>query len=460
MNILRTIEEMRYVTKEVKSEDAKQFSPSLLMRSLMTKSIDTSRLRPTVFVDLVGVTNLEYLVIHICDIEKYGNEVQTLVCQPEHRLSDSDEELLLYYCTLDSICINKQLLGVVVNEYDRLFPHTNIELYESRPAMSVMHMYFCLFKGVRELIYKAQLSYLATGIEKIDDINLLPVLTKGSPVNLFEKGFTQKLLRLLNTHWGIQYLCTAERRQETLEIYQEYSHNLGGYYVISHSQWLYLRACYRKKLEYNKNLFRFFGKESEAKLFEDYVVFLAKKEMINRKMAWCREFSTEEEFYKCMEVADFYLQYLCDQDKWDHYMWTQNYRRDYLDYSDERYTVIHPMSVQDIFNESEQQNNCLRTMYRNIAAGVTDIGFMRKTDNVGSSFITFEVCDKEVTQIFMKNNSWVDRESKEMKWFSMYMKKKGLRFDKGLQAIYDENKHSHMMEFLNFPVYEDVVPFD
>lgn len=344
MNILRSIEELRYTTKEVKSEDVKQFSPSLLMRSLMTKSIDASRLRPTVFVDLVGKSSLEYLVIHICDVEEYGNEVQTLVCQPEHRMSDGDEELLLRYCTLDSVYINKQLLGEVVNEYDRLFPHTNIDLYESRPAMSVLHMYFCLFKGIRELIYKAQLSYLATEIEKIDDINLLPVLTKGSPVNLFEKGFTQKLLKLLNTHWGIEYLHTAKKRRETLEIYKEYSHNLGGYYVISHSQWLYLRACYRKKFEYNKKLFRFFGKESEATLFEDYVVFLSKKEMINRKMVWHREFSTEEEFYKCMEVADFYLQYLCDQDKWDHYMWTQNYRLDYLDYSDERYTVIHPLS--------------------------------------------------------------------------------------------------------------------
>lgn len=260
MNILRLIEEMKYATKEVKTEDVKQFFPSLLMRSLMIKSIDTSRLRPTVFIDLVGATNLEYLVIHICDIEKYGNEIQTLVCAPEHRLSDGDEKLLLYYCTLDSVCINKQLLGEAVNEYDRLFSHTNIDLYESRPAMSVLHMYFCLFKGIRELMYKAQLSYLATGIEKIDDINLLPVLTKGSPVNLFEKGFTQKLLRLLNTHWGIEYLRTTEKRRETLEIYQEYSHNIGGYYVISHSQWLYLRACYRKKFEYNKNLFRFFRK--------------------------------------------------------------------------------------------------------------------------------------------------------------------------------------------------------
>lgn len=62
MNILRLIEEMKYATKEVKTEDVKQFFPSLLMRSLMIKSIDTSRLRPTVFIDLVGATNLEYLV--------------------------------------------------------------------------------------------------------------------------------------------------------------------------------------------------------------------------------------------------------------------------------------------------------------------------------------------------------------------------------------------------------------
>lgn len=204
----------------------------------------------------------------------------------------------------------------------------------------------------------------------------------------------------------------------------------------------------------------FSGKESEAKLFEDYVVFLAKKEMINRKMVWHREFSTEEEFYKCMEVADFYLQYLCDQDKWDHYMWTQNYRLDYLDYSDERYTVIHPLSVQDIFNESEQQNNCLRRMYRNIAVGMTDIGFMRKSDNVDSSFITFEVSNKEVVQIFMKNNKWIDRESKEIQWFSMYMREKGLRFNRELQAMYVEKKSSYMMDFLDFPVFEDEVPFN
>lgn len=85
---------------------------------------------------------------------------------------------------------------------------------------------------------------------------------------------------------------------------------------------------------------------------------------------------------------------------------------------------------------------------------------MRKSDQVDSSFITFEVRNKEVIQIFMKNNKWVDRGSKEIKWFSMYMREKGLRFNRELQAMYVEKKHSSMMDFLNFPVFEDVVPFD
>lgn len=437
MNVIRTIEDLKYQTELVPDDVTSQFSPSRLMKTFMLEHARSKGKDTELWVDLIGTEQLDYLIIYILDMNLGDGEVKTIVCTPDSRLRVEEEELLISYCDAENTYVNDDMLQEMVGTYNRWVPHTNLVLYKERPAMSIMHMYFCLFRGsCQELLYKAQLPYLATAIHRIDEVNLLPVLTKGTPVDLFESGFTIKLLRLLDNDWGIKYLLNAESRAETLAVYKRFSRNLGGFRTITHSQWLYLRACHRGKLDYIYKLYRMFGRVKDVRLYEDYVCFLTKRKMINQKIPWEREIDSADDLMKGMEEADYYLQYLMDQNQWDNEMWTQKFRLMYLDYSDEQYVCKHP-SVVEIFDESNAQGNCLKSLYRAIAKGLRDIGFMRKASDPEKSFVTFEVENKRVTQLFGKNNRFICKSSEEYRWFtSVYMKEKGLQFDRYLYERY------------------------
>ena len=437
MNVLRTLEETKYQTPEISVQERERFTPSVLMRAFMLEKYNNGRKEPMIFTDLYGGGKLEYLVIYILDVTLAGGGAM-LVCAPGHRLNEEDEELLISYCTSEYSTTNVELLTEAVRLYNKWFPHTNLILYEEKPAMTILHMYFCLFRGIHELLFKARYPYLAAEIEKIEDVNLLPVLAKGAPVNLFEKGFTNRLLRMLNTGWGINCLRNADERKNTLEIYKAFAGELGGYQEITQSQWLYLKACRNQKLQYCRKMLKMFGSCRTARLYEDYIIFQAKKNLINQKMLWERKFDSEEDAARAMEEADVYIEYLYEQSKWDRFMEEQDFKLFRLDYSDEHFVVKHPVNVRDIFEESENQHNCLKKMYKEIATGKTAVGFLRRAECPEKSFVTFEVKGDVVIQILGRDNKWLSKESEEMKWFvSVYMARKGLKFSRGLWALYN-----------------------
>ena len=73
------------------------------------------------------------------------------------------------------------------------------------------------------MLFKAGLQYLAASIDRVESYDMLPVLSNGSPVDLFEKkGFTMKLLRMLDNEWGIYDLLDEESRQVAAELIKDF----------------------------------------------------------------------------------------------------------------------------------------------------------------------------------------------------------------------------------------------
>lgn len=83
-------------------------------------------------------------------------------------------------------------------------------------------------------------------------------------------------------------------------------------------------------------------------------------------------------------------------------------------YEDERYIIIPATSLKDLIDESNQQNNCVRTYCEKIAKHQCQIYFMRKKEEISKSFITIEVRNKKIVQAKTKYNKLPDKEIMEV----------------------------------------------
>ena len=308
---------------------------------------------------------------------------------------------MLHYCMAGNTCTNEFMVQEVVRKVQVLAHDMNLFFNPDKPLYSVLHIYFCMFRGIRELLFKAGLQYLAVSINKVESYNMLPVL------------------------------------QVAAGTYKKFSQALGGYNHITCSQWEYLKACYKEKFTFQKKIFHFFKARETELLYEDYVIFYAKYKIINQYIYWPRIVSSITDLQRFMDEADYILLYVNNPQKWDELMKKQNARLAYLDYMDEHFIVTHPATIAEIFQEGEAQDNCLFNMFEEIAQGDRNIGYMRSSDKPEQSLVTFEVSEGNVYQLLGKHNIMLKADSPEFRWFTcVYIEKKGFTLSERLKRYY------------------------
>lgn len=87
-------------------------------------------------------------------------------------------------------------------------------------------------------------------------------------------------------------------------------------------------------------------------------------------------------------------------------------------YENKKFIIYPTKSVEEMINESAQQNNCVKTYAERIAKGQCDIYFMRLANNREKSLVTVEVRENKVVQQRTKNNMDTTAEQKRFlkKW--------------------------------------------
>ena len=73
-------------------------------------------------------------------------------------------------------------------------------------------------------------------------------------------------------------------------------------------------------------------------------------------------------------------------------------------YKNKKFIIFPADSAESLVDESQQQNNCVRTYVDRYAEGNCDIYFMRNVDNPKKSLVTVEVRENKVVQKRTKNN--------------------------------------------------------
>ena len=82
-------------------------------------------------------------------------------------------------------------------------------------------------------------------------------------------------------------------------------------------------------------------------------------------------------------------------------------------YKDNKFCIRPAKTLNDMKDESNQQNNCVYSNYsEKYANGITDIYFLRKLKNPDKSLVTVEVLDGKVRQKYEKRNTAINKEEK------------------------------------------------
>ena len=78
-------------------------------------------------------------------------------------------------------------------------------------------------------------------------------------------------------------------------------------------------------------------------------------------------------------------------------------------YEDEHYIIYPPKTIENMIDESNQQQNCLKEYIDDYGKGISQIYFMRSKDNLDKSLVTIEVRGKKVVQAYLKYNNKPDK---------------------------------------------------
>ena len=91
------------------------------------------------------------------------------------------------------------------------------------------------------------------------------------------------------------------------------------------------------------------------------------------------------------------------------------------EFQNSKYVVYPVKSIEELIDESSQQNNCVKTYAERIAMKKCDIYFMRLLANTKKSLVTIEVRDNKIVQKRTKNNEITTKE--QDKFLNIWEKK-------------------------------------
>lgn len=97
------------------------------------------------------------------------------------------------------------------------------------------------------------------------------------------------------------------------------------------------------------------------------------------------------------------------------------------EFQNKQYIIYPVKSVEELVEESSQQNNCVKTYAERVAKGQCDIYFMRLIKDINHSLVTVEVRENKVVQKRTKNNEDTTNSQNKFlkKWENQILNKNG-----------------------------------
>ena len=347
------------------------------------------------------------------------------VLKPGDRMSWEDRKEFDIVCQSKDVEVDQEELQKIYTTYVKECPQIHLRPY-TNPMHMFHHIYCTMHQGIEEILYKADLGYLALYLNKLNDYNLIGT----SPSGIFD-GLPISLLRTLNTEAGANVLRTTKSRNLVYELYMKKQYLFKRKWSLGQCRYFTEIMCKKgdEEIAHDDMMILYYLSTCRTeKDYEYYVAYLKKCEDLKPiiKLPVCPveelgEFPYEkaEYLHECLvehgeEMQDFF------EVMYDLYGFE-------LEYEDSQYRMIWPKQLIDLCKEAEAQHSCLWNYLKEASAGESFILFMRKANNPEKSYITVEIVGNTIFQALRKYNKELNED--EMRWLEHYAEIKTLNID-------------------------------
>lgn len=353
----------------------------------------------------------KFIDLYFWDILLYPESYKRFIICEGHRMFEGDEACFLHYVREEKSVIGHEQMDSLYIRVREAFPHWNYLQYsDEEVSIALEHLYFASHRsGAREILYKAGLQNLACHIADLPSYNMIGA----DPCQIVGRDVPGRLLEILNEPYLVAYLYDEESIERCKGIYREY----GGLFdnkPPSAMQWRYLWELYDNKGVFAEHGFigslysKLAGSRDEFTLRE-YGRFLELRD----ELPAFREVSLPDPNEVCLEVRSMLLHKRCndDTDPTDALIKERRVRdQDRYEFGGEEYMVLMPGSALEIKQEKLCLENDLWFDALDHAKGKTTILFVRKRKQPDIPFVTVEVYERNITQVFGKQYALPSKE--------------------------------------------------
>ncbi len=320
---------------------------------------------------------IPYIDIYIWDVmllDRYKRFVIAKDCS----FSQEDEKQFLDYMSGKIVAeedMIKRLVCSIIEEHKDI----HIKLYSDLRHV-LLHIYYTFNKnGIYEILFKANLNWIAVNIDKIEDYNIIG----SSPQEIF--GTHIEILRAFNYSGGIENIITLQDREALNDIYAVFHNYIRGR-LINKYQLFYLKNAYYSEEKLNKKMYEYLGSLCNDSQYHAYLKYMEYKQVVDYYYPILPKYPMLVDLEEMCEICDWIEGYIENERYYNrHYsQYFYDIKRKY-EYENKKYKMFVPETVSDILKEAAQQHNCLYRYVRKVASGSTVILFMRDKVNPSKS---------------------------------------------------------------------------
>lgn len=365
----------------------------------------------------------------------YENKIhmQHFIIAPGFQMEERDECDFFSFVNTDFVLFNTRVCKDYVHEISSLVPTLNMKPYKD-VGIALFHTYYASFRsGIRELLLKAGLEYIAIDVSYAEGWNIVADNIEDA------FGLSVKLLRKLNYRGGLGSVISKEVcRNNLYVIYKKFHSILNDILILNEFQIRYLEYCANNEKVVDKRELNElsklvsdwdYGTDDWRDAYEVYEDILNYWSMVTSVSGYKNIFPR----YPSLAVEDidrFYQAYHLLREYIDHAKAFDDMMQSYSNrcakykYHDEIYEIIIPATIKDILDESDHQHNCLYQSVIEIYDEDMIVVFMRERSRKNKSLITIEIEEKTIIQVKGCCNRKPNME--QMEFVSKFANAKGL----------------------------------
>lgn len=464
MNGIRKYERDMYICPEVDCNDIHEYPlVNSLLKAIMEEDYRDETDSVHVFAFFSRNRNGEpYIDVYFWDVMLYPYEYKRFVICEGKRMSENDEEEFLEYIEyikMHKIRMMKSIFYILRKNIQRTYPSWNYSYNEADYTYAALaHMYFASHRcGVREILFKANLGFIAANIDEIARYSLITRTSMCpnphiNPKLILGEDIPAKLIRTLNNPFLVHYLYSEDMIDESIRIYKKYS-NYMDKNVPSGAQWEYLRNLYFNigcigKKGFNMSIYRRLEFGQDEELIRLYERFIELRTVLSLDM----KIPSSASIGIVVSEMEKVYKYTVNPDDEINQMVIDRSKDKNLEYSDDKFVITMPKDAVEFCMEGILQGNCLTSYLNAHASGKTTIMYIRLIDKPDAPFVDIEIGKSSINQIYGAYNELPKREVYE--FVEKFARSKGLAYKPEHLIMdniydYDDTDNEELMEYIS-----------